>query len=131
MGEEWGGGGGGWASRRWTLPAIRLQTVVLCSLQMTGMYTNHKTDQDGHWQQFGTQPFLINAPQLAIRPCNAPSWFYRVGKKPSVKADLAIYSHTLEFSGRCMSICLILCELGRFLQIQSHISNFKQHDLIL
>ena len=26
------------------------------------------------------------------RPCSGPSWFYRVGKRPPVKADLAIYS---------------------------------------
>ena len=35
------------------------------------------------------------APQAALlvphRPCSGPSWFYRVGKRPPVKADLAIY----------------------------------------
>ena len=33
------------------------------------------------------------------RLCGAPLWFYRVGKKPSVKADLAIFSHVLGTSG--------------------------------
>ena len=70
-----------------------------CAQQTTGLYTNHRIDQDSHWQQFGTRPILISAFQLANRPYNAPSWFYGVDKKPSVKADLAIYSHTLEVSG--------------------------------
>ena len=34
--------------------------------------------------------------------------FYRIGKKPSVKADLAIYSHVVDASGQCMSVSLIL-----------------------
>ena len=102
-----GGGGGGWASRRQAFPAIRLQTVVLCSQQTTGMYTNHRIDRDGHWQQFGTQPILISAPWWANRPCNAPTRFYRIGKKPSVKADLAIYSQAVDVRGWCMSESLI------------------------
>ena len=103
-----GGGGDGWASQRRVLPAIRTQTVVLCSQQTTRMYTNHRIDQDGHWQQFGTQPILISTPQWANRPCNAPIWFYRVGKKPSVKADLAIYSQEVDVRGQCMCESLIL-----------------------
>ena len=59
----WEGGGGEWVSRRQALPAIRPQTVLLCSQQTTGMYTNHRMDQDSHWQQSGTQPILISAPQ--------------------------------------------------------------------
>ena len=38
---------------------------------------------------------LINAIQRLHKLCSAPLWFYRVGKKPSVKADLAIFSHVL------------------------------------
>ena len=89
-------------------PAIRAQTVVLCSQQTTGMYTNHRIDRDGHWQQFGTQPILISAPQWACWSCNAPTRFYMVGKKPSVKADLAIYSQAVDVHGWCMSESLIL-----------------------
>ena len=113
VGVGWGGGGGvgwwGWvASRRRAIPAIRAQTVVLCSQQTTGMYTNHRIDRDGHWQQFGTQPILIIALQWACWSCNAPTRFYPVGKKPSVKADLAIYSQAVDACGQCMSESLIL-----------------------
>ena len=99
----WWGGGGGWQAPRQANTAIRAQTVVLCSQQMTGMYTNHRIDRDGHWQQFGTQPILICAPQWACWLCNAPTRFYTVGKKPSVKADLAIYSQAADVHERCMS----------------------------
>ena len=73
IGGGWVGGvgwGGGWvASRRRAITAIRAQTVVLRSQQTTGMYTNHRIDQDGHWQQFGTQPIiLISAPQWPAGP---------------------------------------------------------------
>ena len=101
-------GVGGWASRRRALSAIKPQTVVLCSQQTTGMYTNHRIDRDDHWQQFGTQPILISAPQWTNRLCNAPTWLYRVGKKPPVKADLATYSHVVDVRGQCMSESLIL-----------------------
>ena len=89
-------------------PAIRAQIVVLCSQQVTGMYTNHRIDQDSHWQQLGTQPILISAPQWICWPCNALTQFYMVGKKPSVKADLAIYSQAVDIRGRCMTESLIL-----------------------
>ena len=82
--------------------------MVLCSQQMTGMYTNHRIDQDGHWQQFGTQPILISAPQWANRPFNAPTRFYEVSKKLSVKADLAIYNHAVDVGGQCISESLTL-----------------------
>ena len=92
----------------YSLPLGHTETVVLCPQQTTGMYTNHRINQDGHWQQFGTQQILISALQWANRPCNAPTWFYRVGKKPSVKADLAIYSYALDVSGWCMIVSLII-----------------------
>ena len=74
------------------------------------MYTIHRIDRDGHWQQFGTQPILISAPQWANRHCNAPTRLYRVRKSPSVKADLAIYSQAVDHDvrGQCMSESLIL-----------------------
>ena len=101
------GRGSGWASRRQP-PAIRPQTVMLYTQQMTGTYTNHRMHWDGHWQQSGPQPILISAPQWPNSTCNAPTQLYRVSKKLSVKADLVIYSHTVDASGQCMGESLIL-----------------------
>ena len=81
------------------------------------MYTNHRIDRDGHCQQFGTQPILISAPQWACWPCNAPTWSYTVGKKPSVKADLAICSQAVDVCGWCMSGSL---KLGHNLDFSSY-----------
>ena len=83
-------------------------SLLLGHRQWCCVYTNHRIDRDGHWQQFGTQPILISAPQWADRPCNTPTRFYRVGKKPSVKADLAIYSYAVDVHRQCMSESLIL-----------------------
>ena len=63
-------------------------------------------DQDSHWQQFGTQPILISASQWPHRPCNASTWFYRICKKSSVKAGLAIYNQMVDASGQCISVSL-------------------------
>ena len=72
------------------------------------MYTNHRIGPDSHWQQSGALPILISAPQWPNRTCNAPKQFYRVGKKPSVKVDLAIYSHVVDASQQCMSVSITL-----------------------
>ena len=37
----------------------------------------------------------LAAPQLFHSPCSAPSWIERAGEKPSVKADLAIFSYVI------------------------------------
>ena len=132
MGGGWGWGVGGKPEPSYL--AIRAQTVVLCSQQMTGMYTNHRIDQDGHWQQFGTQPILISVPQWDCWPCNAPTRFYMVGKKPSVKADLAIYSLEVDIRGRFMSESLILghnldfssCDIMVGFCKSSHIYTYQQ-----
>ena len=107
-----GRGWGGWASRRQALLAIRAHTVVLSPQQVTDMYTTHRMGRDGHCQQFDTTPTLISAPQWPHRPCNVPLRLYRVNKKSSVKADLAMYSHAVDVSRQCMSVSLILdCKL--------------------
>ena len=133
MGGWEGWGCWGWvASRRRAIRAIRAQTVVLCSKQMAGIYTNHRIDRDGHWQQFGTQPILISAPQWARWPCNASTWFYTVGKKLSVKEDLAIYSQAVDVRGRCMSESIMLgdnldfssCDIMIGFRKSSHIFSF-------
>ena len=126
-------GGGGRESKRRALLAIRSQTVVLCSQQTTGMYTNHRIDRDGHWQQPGTQPILISAPQWAKWPCNAPTRFYRLNKKESVKADLAIYSHAVDVGGQRISESLTFghklefssCDIMVDFCKSSHITNTR------
>ena len=51
---------------------------------------------------------LISVPHWLHRPCNAPTWFYTVGEKLSVKAGLAIYDRVLDVSRRCMSVLVLL-----------------------
>ena len=93
------------------------------------MYTTHRMGQDGHCQQFHTTPTLISAPQWPHRPCNAPMRPYTVGKKPSMKADLAIYSQAVDVRGQCMSESLKLghnldfssCDIMVGFRISSHI----------
>ena len=50
-------------------------------------------------QQLDTPSSLISAHQWPHRPCSGLSWFYRVDKRPPVKADLAIYSSINGVSG--------------------------------
>ena len=57
--------------------------------------------RDGRWQQFDTPCSLISAPQWLHGPCSGPLWFYMIGKRPSVKADLAIYSPVSGVSVQC------------------------------
>ena len=113
-------GAGGQAEGGPSLPLGHIEWC--CALNRQQGCTNHKIDWYGHWQQFGTQPILISAPHWANRPCNAPSRFYGVGKKPSVKADLAIYSHAVDVRGQCMSESLIL---GHNLDFSSCDINWK------
>ena len=118
VGEGWGGvGRWGWvASRRRAKAAIKVYRVALSHQQVTDMYTTHRMGQDGHCQQFHTTPTLISALQWPHRPCNAPMRPYKVGKKPSVKADLAIYSQAVDVRGQCMSESL---KLGHNLDFSS------------
>ena len=59
----------------------------------------HRISQDSCWQQSGTTHILINGIYRSQRPCSALWWFDRDSKRPSVKADLAIYSYVLSVSG--------------------------------
>jgi len=40
--------------------------------------------------------------------CVGPAWLNRVSKKPSVKADLLIYSNCVTVSGQCLSMAIII-----------------------
>ena len=64
--------------------------------------------QESREQQFDTPSSLISAHQWPHRPCSGPSWFYRVGKRPTVKADLAICSLIVGVSGQWLSVATML-----------------------
>ena len=64
--------------------------------------------RDDHQQQFDIPSSLISAHQWPHRPCSGPSWFYRVGKRPHVKADLAIYSLIVGMSGQWLNVVTML-----------------------
>jgi len=49
-------------------------------------------------EQLETTGYPINAPQWPYRVWVGPAWLDRVGKKPSVKADLLIYSNCVTVS---------------------------------
>ena len=106
-GGRWAVGVGGQAKGGLSLP-IRPPTAVLCPQQVTDICTTHRMGQDRHCQQLDNTPTLISAPQWSHRPCNGPMRPYRVGKQPSVEADLAMYSHTVDVSRQYMSVSLIL-----------------------
>jgi len=59
-------------------------------------------------EQFGTTCYLINVPQWPHSICDGPAWLDRVGKKPSVKADLLIYSNCVTVSGQCLSVAIMV-----------------------
>ena len=59
---------------------------------------------DGRQEQFDTPSSLISAHQWPHRPPSGPSWFYRVCKRPPVKADLAIYSLVVGMSGQWVNV---------------------------
>ena len=56
--------------------------------------------RDSRQQQSDTPSSLISAHQWPHGLCSGPSWFYRVGKRPPVKADLAIYGLIVGMSGQ-------------------------------
>ena len=105
-GGGWMGGGWGWVGKPKASPPC-YQATESGAVPSTDDRNVHKPQDRSRRQQLGTQPILISAPQWANRPCNAPTRFY-IGKKLSVKADLAIYSHAVDVGGRCMSESLIL-----------------------
>ena len=65
-------------------------------------------DRDGRWQQADTPCSLISAPQWPHAPYSGPTWFSSVGKRPPVKADLAIYSPVNGVYVQCLSLAFML-----------------------
>ena len=84
------------------------------------MYTNHRNDRDGHWQQSGTPPILSSAPCGPTGPVK-----HHHGFTGSTKSHLCIviYNHVVHAFGQCMSVSLILgfnldfssCDVGQFM----------------
>ena len=75
-------------SQRPVITSTRTQAVMLCLHWMTetNTITNYKLQH-----RLSTIHILVNVTHWLHKPCSAPSWFERVGKKPAVKADLSIY----------------------------------------
>ena len=104
-----GGGRWGWVgSQRRAIPFTRRQTAVLCPQYGTETATINLVRPDGHQQQFDTPSSLISAHQWPHGLCSGPSWFYRVGKRPPVKADLAIYSPIVGMPGQWENVATML-----------------------
>ena len=80
--------GGGWAGGGWE--AEGGQHYPQGGKQPTETATVNLVGRDSRQQQLDTPS--SSAHQWTHRPCSGPSWFYRVSKRPPVKADLAIYS---------------------------------------
>ena len=77
---------------------------MLCLQWGTETTTVNLVGPDGRQQQFDTPSSLISAHQWPHRLCSGPSWIYRVGKRPPVKADLAICSLIVGVSGQWESV---------------------------
>ena len=71
------------------------------------MGPDHGTGRGGYWEQPSTPCRLIDAPQVPLRLRCDSSWLDRVGKKPTLKADLAIYSYIVTVSGQYLSVAII------------------------
>ena len=88
------GGGGGEPKAGYTIHK-ETDSSSVSPVGHRNSYSRHHDDmvgRDGRWQQPDTPCSLISAPQWPHAPCSGPTWFSRVGKRPPVKADLAIYS---------------------------------------
>ena len=55
-----------------------------------------------------TPSSLISAHQWPHALCSGPSWFYRVGKRPPVKAGLATYGLIVGMSGQWEDVATML-----------------------
>jgi len=76
---------------------------VVCAIGQTDGHSSpdHTMRRvDVKWNSLGPQAgYPINAPQWPHRVLVGPAWLDRVGKRPSVKADLLIYSNCVTVSG--------------------------------
>ena len=75
--------------QRWVIPSFRQQAAVLCVASDRNGH-NPQIGQHSRWQ-LNTSQILNNAIHWLHKPCSTPTWFDRLSKKPSVKANLAIH----------------------------------------
>ena len=90
------GVGGGWEAedRQHHPQGGKQQCYVFSRAQKLNL-----VGRDSRQQKFDTPGSLNSAHQWPHRPCSGLSWFYSVGKRSPVKADLAIYSPINGVSG--------------------------------
>ena len=100
--------GGGWEAEggQHHPQGGKQQCCVFSRAQKTA--TVNLARPDGHQQQFDTPSSLISAHQWPHGLCSEPSWFYRVGKRPPVKADLATYGLMVGMSGQWEDVATML-----------------------
>ena len=108
--KRWSGQQRRVGSQRQVIFSISAQIAVLCLQWVTETDTVYRLmiGQNSCWQHFGTTHILNTTVHWFHRPCSALSWFDMVSKEPSVKADLAIYSHVLGMSAQCWSVAILV-----------------------
>jgi len=90
---------------------------VVCTVGQTddhsnSYYTTRRADIE--WNSLGPHATLLMPPQCPHRVCDGPAWLDRVGKKPSLKADLLIYSNCVTVSGQCLSVAIIISRAEQY-----------------
>jgi len=98
----------GWVGRL-TMPVDTVNQVV-CTVSQTDGHSNpdHTTQSvDIEWNSLGPHATLLMLP--SGRVCDGPAWLDRVSNKPSVKADLLIYSIChMNCVTECLSAAIIM-----------------------
>ena len=85
---------------------------VVCTVGQTDGHSNpyHTMMRaDVEWNSLGPHSNLLmpsSGPTGSVM--HGSAWLDRVGKKPSVKADLFIYSNCVTVSGQCLSVAIII-----------------------
>jgi len=89
-----------------TMPSDTDDLVVYTVGQTDGhSIPDHTTRRaDIEWNRLGPQATLLMHPRVWV----GPTWLDRVSKKPSVKADILIYSNCVTVSGYSLSVAIII-----------------------
>ena len=105
----WAGAGGGWEAeggqhhpqgdKQQCCVFSRAQKLPQSTWQAQMVVSSSLTPQAA---------LLVHAHQWPHRPSSGPYWFYRVCKRPPVKADLANYSLVVGMSGQWVNVATML-----------------------